>query len=947
MRRLQLFSFALLALAGCSGGGDGDGGTVTPPPTTIAIALAPTTATVARGATATTTVTLTRGGNYTGAVTLAASSSNTGVTVAFNPASLPNGTTASTATITVGATATTGATTLTFTASGAGVTSATSTLALTVPAPGITLAPVSNLSIVQGGSGTIPLTITRTNGYTGDVTVTATNLPAGVTAAPFTIGAAATTGTMTVNVAASAATADSAQFTLTASGTGATSTPITPRLTITAATTPGISLNANPAAVSITAGGGTNSAITVTRTGNFAGAVTLAVSNAPAGMTTTLTPASLAANVTTSQLAIATTAAVAAGTHTLTVTATGTGVTTKTEQVVVTVAPVPAISISASSSALTAAAGASTSTGITLVRTNITGDVTLAATGAPAGVTATLTPSTLSGATLTSTLNLAVAASVAPGTYPIVVNASGALTGGGTTSAQVTVNLTVSAAQGYTMSASAASLQQGGTGTSTVTITRTGGFAGTVNLAVSNLPSGVTASFNPAAATATTSTLTFTASAGATTGAFTATITGTATGIANVTTTVAGTVTASGGGGGNVTARFCDAAEYPLWVASRNGTTGAWTRVTAGANQTYSFTITGVGGVAWAKPDGNNGFAVTVYYGSAQELTSYGLAECANNPAGGKSLTGTFAGLSGALQSGQVSIGGAFASSTFGQSGFNLTGVAMGNTDLIAFRANTTINGTSVSMVPDKGILRRNVNYPSGSAIPTLDFNASEAFTPASAQVTVTNPSGGLLTVIASFQTGNGTFGGFSFGNLTGGGSGANTVYGLPSALTQAGDFHLVQATSTVVVNNLPVSARSVTLFNRDLANRSVTLGPDLAVTGSGLVTIATTPYARLRVNGTWQSEYGDMLFGTFSQSVANVNRSWVVSATRAYFAGASTFEVDMPDFSGVAGFDTNWGLRAGSSVSFGAVAYSAGGATATTEGLTIRSASVYGTRTP
>ncbi|HEY0929387.1 MAG TPA: hypothetical protein VGE27_05665 [Gemmatimonas sp.] len=950
MRRLQLFSFALLALAGCSGGGDGDGGPVTPPPTpTIAIQASPATVSVARGASATTTVTLTRGGNYTGAVQLTTSTTlPSGVAVTFNPASLSSATTTSVATITASATATGGA--VQIIASGPGVTNATANVTVEVPTPSITFtATPATASITQGASQNIGLTIERAGGFTGAVTVAATGLPTGVTAPNVTIAAGATTGTMVLTASATAPAVSATAVTLAASGTGVTTQNRTVTLTVTSATANGFSLTAVNPALSITAGQTRTTDITLNRTGTFTGAVALTVDGAPAGVTATVAPTSIATGANSATLSVVTTAAAVPSTFNLTITGAGTGVTPNpTTTVAVTIAAAPGISVATSQPTVTTAAGTSGGATITLTRLGgFTGDVALTTTGAPAGVTPTFSPATLTAATPTSALSFTVASTVAPNTYPIVVSASGALPGGGTTNAQVTVNLTVTAAQSYTMAASAVTLQQGGTGTSTVTITRAGGFTGAVNLAATNLPSGVTATFNPAAPTGNTSTVTFTATAGATTGAFTGTITGTATGLANVTTTVAGTVTATGGGSGNVTARFCDATEYPLWVAYRSGTTGAWTRATAGANQTYSFSITGVGGMAWAKPDGNNGFAVTVYYGSAQELTTYGLAECTNNPESGKTLNGTFAGLSGALQSGQVSIGGAFAQSTFGQNGFNLTGVAQGNTDLIAFRASTTINGSSVAIVPDKGILRRNVNYASGSTIPVIDFNSSEAFSPGTAQVTVTNPSGGLLTVIATFQTGNGTFGGFSFGNLTGGSGATNTVYGLPSNLTQAGDFHLVQATSTVIVNNLPVSSRSVTLFNRNLGDKSITLGPDLAITGSGLVTIATAPYARLRVSGSWQSDYGDMLFGTFSQTVGGVNRYWGVSATRAYFAGASTYEVEMPDFSGVAGFDNNWGLRAGTSVSFGAIAYSAGGATATTEGLTVRSAAVYGTRTP
>jgi len=61
-------------------------------------------------------------------------------------------------------------------------------------------------------------------------------------------------------------------------------------------------------------------------------------------------------------------------------------------------------------------------------------------------------------------------------------------------------------AGGFTLSASPGSLTvtQGSSGTTTITVADEGGFTGSVNLAVSGLPSGVTASFgaNPAAESA-------------------------------------------------------------------------------------------------------------------------------------------------------------------------------------------------------------------------------------------------------------------------------------------------------------------------------------------------------------------------------------------------------------------------------------------------------------
>jgi subtilase family serine protease len=97
----------------------------------------------------------------------------------------------------------------------------------------------------------------------------------------------------------------------------------------------------------------------------------------------------------------------------------------------------------------------------------------------------------------------------------------------------------------YSLSASPSSLSvtQGSSGTSTITVTAINGFASSVALTASGLPTGVTAAFSPASAT-TTSTLTLTASSTATVGTATVTVTGTS-GSLSHTTSVSLTVASS------------------------------------------------------------------------------------------------------------------------------------------------------------------------------------------------------------------------------------------------------------------------------------------------------------------------------------------------------------------------------------------------------------------
>ena len=95
-----------------------------------------------------------------------------------------------------------------------------------------------------------------------------------------------------------------------------------------------------------------------------------------------------------------------------------------------------------------------------------------------------------------------------------------------------------------TAAPSSLSIALSSSGTSTITVVPGGGFTGSVTLAASGLPSGVTAGFSPNPTT-TTSTLTLTVSASAALGTSTVTITGTS-GSLTATTTVSLTVTGSG-----------------------------------------------------------------------------------------------------------------------------------------------------------------------------------------------------------------------------------------------------------------------------------------------------------------------------------------------------------------------------------------------------------------
>lgn len=192
----------------------------------------------------------------------------------------------------------------------------------------------------------------------------------------------------------------------------------------------------------------------------------------------------------------------------------------------------PNFTLSASPSSVSVTQGSTATSTITVTDSGgFTGSVTLSASGLPSGVTASFGTNP---ATSTSVVTFTASSTATTGTSTVTITGtSGSLTH------TATISLTVSApaTPDFSLSASPASLtvKQGTSGSSTITVTDTGGFTGSVTLSNSALPSGVTASFgtNP---TTSTSVLTFTASSSATTGTSTITITGTSGSLTHTTT---------------------------------------------------------------------------------------------------------------------------------------------------------------------------------------------------------------------------------------------------------------------------------------------------------------------------------------------------------------------------------------------------------------------------
>ena len=301
-----------------------------PASSTPGFSLSATAASVTDGGTGASTVTEAVTGGFDSAVTLSASGLPTGVTAAFSPASI-TGAGASTLTFTAASTATAGSYTITVTGTPASGTVETTTLTLTVSAvatPGFSLSATA-ASVADGGTGASTVTETVTNGFSSPVTLTASGLPTGVTAAfsPSSItGAGSSTLTFT---ASSTATAGSYTITVTGTPASGTAKTTTLTLTVTAAVTGSFTISVSPTSGYLDQGQSGYAVVTTTASGGFDSAISFSATGIPSGVTGSFSPASVTGSGTT-DFTLTVSKSAPTGTYPITITGAGGGVTKST-----------------------------------------------------------------------------------------------------------------------------------------------------------------------------------------------------------------------------------------------------------------------------------------------------------------------------------------------------------------------------------------------------------------------------------------------------------------------------------------------------------------------------------------------------------------------------------------------------------------------------------------
>lgn len=245
----------------------------------FSVSVSPTARTVQQGTSGTVSVTVASTGSFASAVTLSASGLPSGVTASFSPNPVTpaaGGTVSSTLTLTASGTAATGTFTVTVTGT-SGATSRTASLSLTVsaaPAPSFNLsASPGSVSVTQGTSGSTTVTATSVNGFASAVSLSASGLPAGVTASfsPSSVtppSGGTASSTLTFSASATAATGTS---TVTITGTSGT---------LTRTTT--VSLTVNPSGpVTVFADGAESSSTTFVTSATTTSTVWIRQASAP------------------------------------------------------------------------------------------------------------------------------------------------------------------------------------------------------------------------------------------------------------------------------------------------------------------------------------------------------------------------------------------------------------------------------------------------------------------------------------------------------------------------------------------------------------------------------------------------------------------------------------------------------------------------------------------
>lgn len=344
---------------------------------------------------------------------------------------------------------------------------------------------------------------------------------------------------------------------------------------------------------------------------------------------------------------------------------------------------------------------------------------------------------------------------------------------------------------------------------------------------------------------------------------------------------------------------FC-ADEVPGWVAFQDGD-GAWTTTSPiidGRHAIYRHDfVANRGGIAVGQRFSVGLTTVNVTYGAPAELTAFGNTfpgECNSSPP--KAILGTVAGV-GDNQGATISGGFSNAFIFPGDRSFVLSDLTDEPQTILATRT-TRVNDV---LTLDKLIVRRTPALPDSATIPVLDFDSDEAFAPAVANVTID----GLGTEGGQVHTRLVTPNSQSIISfLSNSMSAATRSYNaLPESRLAATDLQALTVSGNPTTD---LVIRSATNYFRAPVDQTIALGP--AAAAPTISVIERTPALRLRTVFAPQTVYDRFASIVYQQG----STLFSVGMTAQYASLTNLgYDLSIPDFSGVPGFDPQWALRA------------------------------------
>jgi PKD repeat protein len=238
-------------------------------------------------------------------------------------------------------------------------------------------------------------------------------------------------------------------------------------------------ISANPSSLTMLAGASSGSTITLTSVNSFSGTILLSASSSASGLSLSFNPASVSLSASGTNSSTLSISSSNVGSYTVTVNATSGSLS---HMVSISVNVVD-FTINASPTGENVNAGDNGTSTITVAPVNgFTGTVTLTSLVSPAGLTCTLSPTSIVlGASQNSTLSCSGPA----GEYNVTVTGTS-----GSISHSATDTYTI---QDFSVAASPTSItvNAGTTANSTITVAPLVGFNGTVSLGISSLPAGL------------------------------------------------------------------------------------------------------------------------------------------------------------------------------------------------------------------------------------------------------------------------------------------------------------------------------------------------------------------------------------------------------------------------------------------------------------------------